>query len=273
MVFAAVLLTGRSIGGLNRGIESISSASGGLLGRLAGALPLGYAFGAGMVAAVNPCGFALLPAYLGHYLGHASGQRAENGSGPRLLHATQVSATVTVGFVSLFGLAGLLLSGATTALAAYFPWMGLAVGVVLVLAGGTMLSGGSLYTTVGERVAGRIGAGARRPSVRGYLAYGLAYGAASLSCTLPIFLAVVASTLTVEGFLPGVLQFVLYGLGMGFVITVLTLSTALAQQAVIKSVRRLGQYVQPVAAILMLLAGAYIVYYWLTLGGLLVTEL
>lgn len=273
VVFAAALLTGRGIGGLNGSIESISTFSGGLLGSLASALPLSYAFGAGMVAAVNPCGFALLPAYLGIYLGDAGEARVEVGAGPRLLRASQVSATVTAGFLVLFGLAGLLLSVATTALAAYFPWLGLAVGVLLVLAGGRMLSGDSVYTTIGERLAGRIGAGAHRPSVRGYLAYGLAYGAASLSCTLPIFLAVVASALTVDGFLPAVLRFVLYGLGMGFVITVLTLSTALAQHAVLRNARRLGRYMQPVTAVLMLLAGAYIVHYWLTLGGLLATVL
>ena len=28
-------------------------------------IPLGYAFGAGMVSTGNPCGFAMLPAYLG----------------------------------------------------------------------------------------------------------------------------------------------------------------------------------------------------------------
>ncbi len=269
VVLAAALLTGRSVGGLNGRVEAVSSASSGLLGSLASALPLGYAFGAGMVAAVNPCGFTLLPAYLGIYLGDAGARCEAGGVHPRLLRAAQVSATVTAGFVLLFGLAGLLLSAATAAVAAYFPWLGLAVGVTLVLASGRLLSGGSLYTSLGEEVAGRIGAGARRRSVRGYLAYGLAYGAASLSCTLPIFLAVVASALTVGGFFSGAFQFVLYGLGMGFVISALTLSTALAQQAAIKRMRRLGQYMQPVTAVLMLLAGAYIVYYWLTLGGLL----
>jgi hypothetical protein len=34
-------------------------------------IPLGLAFGLGMAAAVNPCGFALLPTYLGLYLGTA----------------------------------------------------------------------------------------------------------------------------------------------------------------------------------------------------------
>jgi len=38
---------------------------------------------------------------------------------------------VTLSFVLLFGAVGLLLSAATSALAAYFPWAGLAVGVLV----------------------------------------------------------------------------------------------------------------------------------------------
>ncbi len=33
------------------------------------ALPLGFAFTAGMATAANPCGFAMLPAHLSLYLG------------------------------------------------------------------------------------------------------------------------------------------------------------------------------------------------------------
>ena len=40
-----------------------------LVSNISTLIPLGYAFGAGMVSAVNPCGFAMLPAYLGLYLG------------------------------------------------------------------------------------------------------------------------------------------------------------------------------------------------------------
>ena len=36
----------------------------GWLTELAAVLPFGFAFGVGMVAAVNPCGFAMLPTYL-----------------------------------------------------------------------------------------------------------------------------------------------------------------------------------------------------------------
>jgi cytochrome c biogenesis protein CcdA len=36
---------------------------------------LGYAFGVGMIAFLNPCGFALLPAYVAHYLSLGSSGR------------------------------------------------------------------------------------------------------------------------------------------------------------------------------------------------------
>ena len=40
-----------------------------LVSNIANLIPLGYAFGAGMVSSVNPCGFAMLPAYLGLFVG------------------------------------------------------------------------------------------------------------------------------------------------------------------------------------------------------------
>ncbi len=271
VAIVAALFTRHASGGLTGGLESISSRSGTLLGGLGSALPLGYAFGAGMVAAVNPCGLALLPAYLGLYLRDTGTGQARTRHG--FVRAIQVSAIITVGFVLLFGVAGLVLSAATSAIVEYLPWLGLGVGVLLVVVGGRMVGGAGLHTSLGDKVAGRVAGGAREPGVRGYLAYGVAYGAASLSCTLPIFITVVASALTVKGFFSGVFQFVLYSAGMGLVITLLTLSTAFFKYAAIRKMSRLSPYIQTISAVLMLLAGAYIVYYWLTLGGLLATVL
>ncbi|MDZ7799411.1 MAG: hypothetical protein U5K81_01295 [Trueperaceae bacterium] len=104
--------------------------------------------------------------------------------------------------------------------------------------------------------------------LRGYFAFGLAYGLASLSCTLPVFLAVVGSSLTLASLPEMGLQLVAYGLGMGFVITVLTVSLAAFRQALVDRAKRAVRYVTPISAALMLVAGAYIVYYWLTIGGL-----
>ena len=269
VALGAAILTGPSGGQFTTGVETVASVGGTLLGNVATALPLGFAFGAGMVSAVNPCGVALLPAYLGLYLGSSEDHDVQRTVVGRLGRALQVSAFVSLGFVALFGVAGIGLGIATSAIAQLFPWIGLMVGVLLIVGGGHALEGRTLYTSFGERVADRLGSTSRRASNRGFLAYGLAYGAGSLSCTLPIFLAVVGSTLTVKGFLPSLSQFVLYSLGMGLVITVLTVSMAFFKHATIARTRAVVRYVQPATAVLLLIAGAYIVYYWLTLGGLL----
>lgn len=263
------LLTGPKGGSLIAGVESASAVSSSVVNNLAAILPLGYAFGAGMVAAVNPCGFVLLPAYLGLYLGLEGKAERQPAVHRRVLRALQVGGVVTLGFVLLFGVTGLLIAAASTVIAGIFPWLGFVIGVLLALTGGWLIGGGSLYTSLGERLAGRFGARAGRGGVRGYFAYGLAYGATSLSCTLPIFLAVVGSAFAARNFPLAGAQFLLYALGMGFVITLLTLGLAFFQQAAAEPGRRLLRFAQPVSAVFLLLAGAYIVFYWLTIGGLL----
>ena len=47
---------------------SYSSNSSGFVGKIGSFLPLGFAFAAGMVATVNPCGFVMLPTFLTVYL-------------------------------------------------------------------------------------------------------------------------------------------------------------------------------------------------------------
>jgi cytochrome c-type biogenesis protein len=266
LAVGAALATGPGIGSINSGVEAVSSASSSLIGHLADALPVGYAFGAGMVAALNPCGFALLPAYLGLFLGTDADRRGSR----RMLRALGVSAAVSAGFIVLFGVAGLVLAVATSSVARYFPWIGLLIGAVLLVAGGRMLGGATLYTSIGERLSDSLGIRARNNNHSGgYFMYGLAYGAASLCCTLPIFLTVVAGALTAGGPAAAGLDFLFYALGMSLVVTLFTLGTALFRSAATTRARILIRYVQPASAALLLLAGAYIVYYWLTLGGLL----
>lgn len=263
-VVSAALATGTSAQGPVVVVERLSGASTTLLQAIATGLPVGYAFGAGMVAAVNPCGFVLLPAYLGLYLG--AGERP--GGWTAIPRALVVSGVVTLSFVLLFGTVGLVLSAATSAVAVYFPWAGLVVGVLLVLAGGRMLAGRPVYGSIGNRLADRMGASARREGLLGYASYGLAYGLASLGCTLPIFLTVVGSALVVHGFLAGLLEFLLYGLGMGFLLGGLTIVAAGFKLSALAPVRAFTRYSNPASAVLLLVTGAYVAYYWLTLGGL-----
>jgi cytochrome c biogenesis protein CcdA len=266
--FGAALISGTGNAPIVGAVEELSFGSGSLIQRAGTLLPFGYAFVLGMVAAVNPCGFALLPVYLGFYLGDGGTPDSGRSLGT-LLRATQVSVMVTAGFIVLFGLMGLVLSFATSAIAGYFPLLGLLVGIALVLTGGRLIGGDVLQSRVGDRLASQLSSATRQVSNRGYLAYGLAYGAASLGCTLPLFMAAVVFPITRGGFGAGISHFLLYALGMGAVITALTLSTAIFKRAAVSRIRRFGAWISDLSPVLLLLAGAYVIYYWLTQGGLL----
>ncbi len=233
---------------------------------LAATLPVGIAFGAGMVAAVNPCGFAMLPAYLSLYLGAEEQDFGKRPSMSRLLRALLVSATVSLGFVLLFGLAGLIISAGGNALLEVMPSLGIVIGGFLVLIGLWMLAGRTLHTGAFERFAGRMG-DPRNVSVPGFFLFGLAYGAASLSCTLPAFLAVVGSSLAAGDGLAGAERFLGFGLGMAAVLMTLTLALAFFKQGLVKWLRKAIPYVQLASAVLLVLAGAYVIFYWLPSGS------
>ena len=138
------------------------------------------------------------------------------------MRALWVAAVMTVGFVLLFGAIGTVVSFGGLLVIGIMPWMGLLIGLALFGSGLWMLAGRSLSAGVFHRIAARIG-DPRDVSTRGFFLYGIAFGAASLSCTLPIFLTVVGSSFTSEGATSGLLQFISYSLGMGSVVLGLTL--------------------------------------------------
>ena len=228
---------------------------------LGAVLPFGFAFGAGIVAAVNPCGFAMLPAYLSLYLGNQEAGFEKRSSLGRALRALLIGGAVSLGFVLLFGVAGVVVSAGGSAILGAMPWVGAVIGAALILMGLWMLAGRTLYTGVFERLAGRLG-DPKSMSVRGFFLFGLAYGLASLSCTMPVFLAVMGGSLTAGSFAAGAGRFLGYGLGMASVLLILTLALAFFKGGVISRLRSVTRYVQPISAALLVLAGAYIVFYW-----------
>ena len=268
-VLGALLIRGDGgADGVNLFVESLSGSSGSFLSGLGIIAPLGFAFGAGVAAAFNPCGFAMLPAYMGLYLGVGANE-GKSSFVAQLGRALLVGGSVSAGFVLLFALAGGVIGlGARSVLGGALPWLGLGIGIALVIAGAWLLRGGELYTSLAQRAANRLGSPGSS-SIRGYFLFGLSYGVASLSCTLPIFLAVVGSSFAASGIAASFAQFVLYALGMGVVIIALTLSMALFRGAMLGGMRKIMPYVHPIGTWLMIVAGTYIVFYWLTLGGLL----
>ena len=242
-------------------VESLSARISGLFLMAGVKVPVAYALVAGMVASVNPCGFVLLPTYLGYYLGGGNGGVGARG---QLGRALLVSVTVTASFVLLFGLAGILAGLAASALTSSLPYIGVTVGAGLLLLGGLLASGHELNVSLAPRMAHRFMGASRRQGLGAYAAYGVAYGLASLGCTLPVFLGVVGTSLQLHGLASAVGQFMLFGIGMGVVLTACTVTAAWLGDGLIRRARALGPHIGWLSAVVLWLAGAYVLYYWLT---------
>ncbi|MCB0951637.1 MAG: cytochrome c biogenesis CcdA family protein [Microthrixaceae bacterium] len=217
---------------------------------------LALAFVAGTVATVNPCGFALLPAYLSYFLGlGGDDEDGPTGANP-VLRALGVSAAVTLGFVVVFGLMGIIWSSVSGWLGNRLPYFTIVIGVGLVGLGIAMLRGFEPVVNIPK-----LQLSEKRREFASMFLYGVSYAIASLSCTIGVFLAVTSTTLTNSGFLQGVSTFVAYGLGMGATLAVLTLAVALAKQGLVTRFRKLLPYMGRVSGVLLVLAGVFVAYY------------
>lgn len=217
---------------------------------------LALAFTAGMLAPVNPCGFALLPAWITHTLGDT----ATEPLGVRTARALRTGVAFTLGFAGTLAVAGLAISAGARALISAAPWLGLVVGVALVLLGVVMFTG---------RVLGlRLPTRALRPATgpggtTGIVLAGIGYAAASLSCTVGVLLAVIAQAQATAGWGALLAVFVAYTLGAATILLLVSLAAAAAGTALTHHLAALARHGTRITATVLILTGAYLAWYWL----------
>lgn len=213
---------------------------------------LGLAFAAGMLAALNPCGFAMLPAYLTLVI-----QQEGDGQARALVRALVATAAMALGFLTVFGSFGLLTISLASTVQRYLPYLTLVIGISLVALGIWLLSGRELpgwSLGRGERWAPTA-------SLASMLGYGVGYALASLSCTIGPFLAVTGSGLRSGSVPAAMLVYVAYAAGLALVVGVLAIGVAVASSAMVDRMRRILPYVNRVSGAVVAVVGLYVAYY------------
>ena len=220
-------------------------------------LPLALALVAGAVAAVNPCGFALLPAYLALLVSHPEPGSGRAARGVQVLRAAKLSLAMTAGFVAVFGAFGIVIAQLSLSIERYLPVVTLVIGVSLIGLGVWLVLGRHVS---GIRALGRLG---RAPStgLGSQVLYGVGFAAASLSCTIGPFLAVTSTAARTDSMLGVLLTFVVYAIGMGAVVTALAMGVALARGSLVSRLRRATPVIERLSGLLLLIAGVYVAWY------------
>ncbi len=213
--------------------------------------PLALAFAAGMIASINPCGFALLPAYISAFV---AGDDTQIRADRRIARAVGVSAAVSVGFATMFIIVGVVFSSASSALNQQMPWITIAVGTAMLVMGVASVCGWK------PRLPFQNRATTQRRDALGMATFGFTYALVSLSCTLGPFLSV--STFAMQrSFLGGIATYIVYAAGMGTIILALSVSAALAHDSLVGTMRHASKYAPRLAGVLLILSGGYAIWY------------
>jgi cytochrome c-type biogenesis protein len=223
----------------------------------AGRAPMVLAVVAGVITAFNPCGFAMLPAYVAYFVGHNSSQaNATVGLAARLTRAGVTGGIVTAGFMTVFGGIGLVANQILTQITRTIPYISMGVGVVLAFLGIAMMRGFEPKLSFLKVTRARKGSG-----LRAMYLYGVSYAVVSLSCGFAGFSTTVISAANQRGTFNAMRVYFAFSAGMGLVLVILSIAIALAQDAFFRGMRRLIPHVNRASGVLLVLAGSYVAYY------------
>lgn len=214
-----------------------------------------YNFILGVVSAVNPCGFVLLPTYLVYYLGTEL-QRSQSRVAT-LQRGLLVGSAVSSGFVGLFLIVGIITQSFTSAIQDNAKYLAFIIGLALVIMGSFMLFGWK------PRIFQPQVSIERERTYRNMFVFGIAYAVASIGCTIGFVTSAVFGSVGRHGFVSGVISISLYGVGTAAFVIALTVALAFAQLGIIKTLKKSFQFFDKVAAVFVLLTGLYLSWYWL----------
>ncbi len=217
---------------------------------------MGLAFAAGLVAALNPCGFAMLPAYLALVV-RGSG---DVGAAIAVGRAVAATAAMTLGFIAVFGTFGFLTVSLASTVQKYTPYVTVLIGIALVALGIWLLSGRDLTLSLPNPLPHSTSP-APSGNLGSMFGYGVGYAVASLSCTIGPFLAVTGAGVGGTSVLTRAWIYLAYAAGFALVVGALAVAVALASSALVERMRRIMPYVNRIGGAVLILVGLYVGYY------------
>lgn len=219
----------------------------------------------GAASFFSPCSIAITPAFLAYLSGGSASSKETAEPSRRSLFTT--AGLVALGIIAFYAVAGALIGALGNVVYNYLIYFIPAVGAVFLLLGALILSRRSEVLAFAERwnPANRFYEHheAVRPSTqvrskRTLLSFGLAYGAASHTCSLPIFLGIMLIPLVAGNYLLAALSVLFYGSAIALLILVMTI---LGRKA-FASLRHIGPWLMRATAFLFLGTGIFLIYYF-----------
>jgi len=213
------------------------------------------AIAAGFVTFISPCGIAMLPAYASYYIGR---EESEKNVKKDFFNGLKNGLYVSLGLISIFMIIGAIIIYIGNFIKVYIPIFTLVVGLVLIIIGFFMLYNKNFSITLPFHL--QLKKKINNKFLRFY-AFGIGYGLAVMSCTLPVFLAIIISALSAGSVIDGVIVFLLYSIAASVGVVGISIITAMSKVTLMIKFSRIFPYVRVITAVVIIIAGSYIIYY------------
>jgi len=212
-----------------------------------------FSFLQGVVAFFAPCAVALLPGYIVAFISRNS--HSNPGISRQLYRGLKLALLSILGILVVYAIAGGLIIVAAQVLKGYLKWITMGMGVALIMVGTFMVAGKDFSFSINMNNPSN-----QTEAVEAFM-FGIAYAIGALGCLFPLFLVVATQALAAPSLWLGASYIGAYFIGIsGMMIGIILLST-FAKNWLMKYLRKILPHMESLTGCLLILAGAYVIYY------------
>lgn len=220
---------------------------------------LSFSFMSGVLMLFNPCGFAMLPAYVSLFLQH----NLQTGGSitKKLIRAVFLSLLTSLGFIIVFSIIGLAAGGLSDILSKLLNQITVFIALLILVLGILIISGKDALTSISlDRFDPTKKVQVKNTSYLFFFLYGIGYALTSIGCAFPIFLTVLTSSMGTTNFLEPLKNLLVLSLGMSLTLLAISILIALLGNVMITFLRKYLGVVKKIMGLVVTGAGVYLIY-------------
>lgn len=216
-----------------------------------------FSFIQGVLAFLAPCAVALLPGYIVAFISRNS--QGDPTVLKRMYRGLKLALLSIAGILMIYAVAGALIIFASQLLKDYMKWITIGMGAVLIVLGFLMVIGKNISFSLNMNSA------THKTEALEAFVFGIAYAIGALGCLFPLFLVVATQAMAAPTAWQGASYIGAYFAGIsGMMIATILLST-FAKDLLMKYLRKILPHMERITGVLLILAGAYVIYYQMAL--------
>lgn len=214
---------------------------------------IGFSFLQGVLAFLAPCAVALLPGYIVAFISRNSDGSPRLSS--RLGRGFKLAFLSILGILLIYSIAGAMIILAAQVLKDYMKWITIGMGGILIILGILMILGRNISLSFNFQ-----NSNTRTEAIEAFI-FGVAYAIGALGCLFPLFLIVATQAMAAESVWEGSSYIFAYFAGISGMMILTILLAIFAKNFLMKNLRRVLPHMEKVTAILLIIAGGYVIYY------------